>query len=493
MGYMAPEQAVGKRADHRSDLYSLGAILWECVVGRRLWSSDDVQTLLAEQLNKPPRGVREMSGDLSMPEAFDSLVARLLAINPSERPQHPVEVRDAFRALVSAVKQGTLVSAPRLKAAPPSGEVLITTRVKREAEQAAANATVDHRGGRSPAGAAALVRFEPDSGEQSEPAGLVSVPRAPALPSAAPPTRMMGKPITLELGSDPPPAAVQPPPPPSAAFAQRPLGAAAPAIPPPPLAGGIEAPPPVPRGSLPFPPFASDAAPLPPPVPSAQPPAGSAGLPPSAASSLEPGAAPPVSSLQPVVSAAPAVDFAQLGAARGLTWPPPPARIRNTALLAVVVALAAWFARDLLGPAPKKVVAPPPTIEAPAPPPKPVLADTVRPLLRSLVEGASREERVAAAQAILVHVPVDEVPAYGRAMAHLQLAETCLQKKEQLATMAAVDDARVLPVLITLAQRKRSGCGPKGKEDCLACLRTELAALIAHLETKTMIGPAAPN
>jgi tetratricopeptide (TPR) repeat protein len=99
-GYMAPEQAVGMRADHRVDLYALGVMLWECVAGRRLWNSADVQRLLTTQLSSRPPLLRAECGDPSIPDAFELLVAELLATRPENRPQSAAETRDRLRALV---------------------------------------------------------------------------------------------------------------------------------------------------------------------------------------------------------------------------------------------------------------------------------------------------------------------------------------------------------------------------------------------------------
>jgi serine/threonine protein kinase len=57
-GYMAPEQAIGHPADHRADLYALGVILWEAIVGRPLWAAADLQTLVERQLSETPPRLR---------------------------------------------------------------------------------------------------------------------------------------------------------------------------------------------------------------------------------------------------------------------------------------------------------------------------------------------------------------------------------------------------------------------------------------------------
>ena len=104
-GYMAPEQAVGMRADHRVDLYAIGVMLWECVAGRRLWNSADVQRLLTTQLSSRPPLLRAESGDPTLPEAFEVLVAELLATRPENRPQSAAETRERLRALVEAERR----------------------------------------------------------------------------------------------------------------------------------------------------------------------------------------------------------------------------------------------------------------------------------------------------------------------------------------------------------------------------------------------------
>jgi serine/threonine protein kinase len=100
-GYMAPEQALATNADERSDLYSLGVILWECIVGRPLWVAPDLQRLVERQLVETPTRLRATCPDATIPPLLDDLVARLLSRRSSDRPADAASVRDALREFLS--------------------------------------------------------------------------------------------------------------------------------------------------------------------------------------------------------------------------------------------------------------------------------------------------------------------------------------------------------------------------------------------------------
>jgi hypothetical protein len=83
--YMAPEQALGGGATPRSDLYSLGAMLYEMLTGRPPFLGDDAVAVISQHINtlpvKPSWHSSEVGRDL------DALVLRLLAKDPEERPK----------------------------------------------------------------------------------------------------------------------------------------------------------------------------------------------------------------------------------------------------------------------------------------------------------------------------------------------------------------------------------------------------------------------
>jgi tRNA A-37 threonylcarbamoyl transferase component Bud32 len=98
-GYMAPEQAVGDKVDHRADLYALGVVLWECIAGRELWDGPDLTTVIARQMGEPVPELRDVTGDVSLPTELDELLQRLTSRLPEGRPEHAAEVRDTLRRL----------------------------------------------------------------------------------------------------------------------------------------------------------------------------------------------------------------------------------------------------------------------------------------------------------------------------------------------------------------------------------------------------------
>ncbi len=96
VAYMSPEQASGEtRIDGRSDLYSLGCVLYELVTGTVPFTAESSMGVLAKHLVEAPLPLRERNAGL--PEALDDLIMQMLAKEPAERPATAGEVARALR------------------------------------------------------------------------------------------------------------------------------------------------------------------------------------------------------------------------------------------------------------------------------------------------------------------------------------------------------------------------------------------------------------
>jgi len=81
--YWCPEQIVGKPQDARSDLFSLGVVLYEMVTGQRPFDADSLQGICGRVLSSTP--LPPSHANPSVPAAFDEVVARCLAKDPAAR------------------------------------------------------------------------------------------------------------------------------------------------------------------------------------------------------------------------------------------------------------------------------------------------------------------------------------------------------------------------------------------------------------------------
>jgi eukaryotic-like serine/threonine-protein kinase len=91
VSYMAPEQALGKKVDRRCDIWAAGVVVWELLVGRRLYKQDDqVATLLKIVSEAPPR-VTTVRPDV--PQVLDDLVAEALCVDVDKRIPSAAEFR----------------------------------------------------------------------------------------------------------------------------------------------------------------------------------------------------------------------------------------------------------------------------------------------------------------------------------------------------------------------------------------------------------------
>ena len=92
--YLAPEQATGQAATASSDMYSLGIIGYECLVGRRPFTGESQIAIALAQVNDPPPPLPE-----SIPASARALIMCLLAKDPAQRPKDATALASAVDAI----------------------------------------------------------------------------------------------------------------------------------------------------------------------------------------------------------------------------------------------------------------------------------------------------------------------------------------------------------------------------------------------------------
>jgi serine/threonine-protein kinase len=116
LSYMSPEQIQGRSVDHRADIWSLGVIVHEMLIGRLPFKEEFDQVAIYAILTDEPEGLRQFRADV--PELLEATVLKMLEKDPDDRYQSAQEVLDDLKASVEGSGPTTTKTRVAVRASP---------------------------------------------------------------------------------------------------------------------------------------------------------------------------------------------------------------------------------------------------------------------------------------------------------------------------------------------------------------------------------------
>src|SRR5262245_44218639 len=111
--YMSPEQVMGRPLDGRSDLFSLGVVLYELLTGERPFGGDTISTIIYRVLHELPKAPEKLN--TSLPLLLSQVIARAMEKEPARRFQTGEELAAALQGYLDAVRAPQMHPAPALR------------------------------------------------------------------------------------------------------------------------------------------------------------------------------------------------------------------------------------------------------------------------------------------------------------------------------------------------------------------------------------------
>ncbi|MBA3515380.1 MAG: protein kinase, partial [Pyrinomonadaceae bacterium] len=133
LSYMSPEQVAAGVVDHRSDIYSLGTVLYECLTGEPPFSGE-LQSILYRIVHEIPQPPRALGADIN--QDLEAAVIACIAKDPAKRPQRASEVADSLRRCQTRLHQSDLGKSVILTKTLMLPRVALSPFIGREKEQA---------------------------------------------------------------------------------------------------------------------------------------------------------------------------------------------------------------------------------------------------------------------------------------------------------------------------------------------------------------------
>jgi serine/threonine protein kinase/tetratricopeptide (TPR) repeat protein len=113
VAYMSPEQARGEKVDHRTDIWSLGVVLYEMISGQSPFKGDHEQAIVYSIVNEEPRPLTHLR--TAVPVELERIARKAMAKSPRDRYQHADELMVDLRSLTVEIDSAGVTTGPAKK------------------------------------------------------------------------------------------------------------------------------------------------------------------------------------------------------------------------------------------------------------------------------------------------------------------------------------------------------------------------------------------